>query len=540
MVGSSCALHTAAHMLDITHIDRQGLDSLDADQLRALVGQLLDRSDRDANEIVWRDTKIDKLTFEIAQLKRLQYGKKSEQLSTEQRALFDEAVDGDIAAIDMQIAALQASLPPKAEDQKQTPRRAALPARLPRVEHQHEPANTHCACGCALKRVGEDVSEKLDYTPGVFTVERHVRGKWACAQCKTLVQAPVPAAVIDKGIPTAGLLAQVLVAKHADHLPLYRQEAIFGRAGLAIPRSTLAAWVGQCGARLQPLADALKSQLLQCQVLHADETPVAMLAPGKGKTHRSYLWAYAAAAQEGMKAVVYDFTDSRSGEHARIFLGHDSAKRERDQVPWAGHLVCDDFSGYKALFARGVTEVGCMAHARRKFVELHLSGKSAIAATATGLIAQLYGVEREIKALPLDAQLDHRRRRSAPIANALHGWLTAQRAKVTDGTGTAKAIDYSLNRWAALTRYLDDARLPIDNNHDEQQIRPWATGRKNWLFAGTLAAGQRAAAITSLIQSAKLNGHDPYAYLKDVLERLPTQRASQIDALLPHRWAPAG
>ena len=527
-------------MLDITQIDRPGLDSLDADQLRALVGQLLDRTGRDAHEIVWRDTKIDKLTFEIAQLKRLQYGKKSEQLSTEQRALFDEAVQADIAAVEEQIAQLQASLPPKTEELKQVPKRAALPARLPRVERHHEPDNTTCSCGCAMKRIGQDVSEKLDYTPGVFTVERHVRGKWACAQCKTLVQAPVPAAVIDKGIPTAGLLAQVLVAKHADHLPLYRQEAIFGRAGLVIPRSTLAAWVGQCGARLQPLADALKSHLLQCQVLHADETPVAMLAPGKGKTHRSYLWAYAAAAQEGLKAVVYDFTDSRSGEHARVFLGHDANRRQRDQLPWTGHLVCDDFSGYKALFALGVTEVGCMAHARRKFVELHVAGKSTIAATAIELIGELYGVEREIKVLSMDEQIEHRRRRSAPIADALHGWLTAQRTKVTDGTGTAKAIDYSLNRWAALTRYLDDARLPIDNNHDEQQIRPWATGRKNWLFAGTLAAGQRAAAIVSLIQSAKLNGHDPYAYLKDVLERLPTQRDSQIDALLPHRWAPAG
>ena len=526
-------------MLDITQIDRQGLDSLNADQLRELVSQLLERSGRDAHEIGWRDTKIDKLTFEIAQLKRLQYGKKSEQLSDEQRALFDEAVDGDIAAIEEQIAALQASLPPKSDEQKQAPKRAALPARLPRVDRHHEPENTTCACGCAMKRVGEDVSEKLDYTPGVFTVERHVRGKWACAHCKTLVQAPVPAAVIDKGIPTAGLLAQVLVAKHADHLPLYRQEAIFGRAGLAIPRSTLAAWVGQCGARLQPLADALKRHLLQCQVLHADETPVAMLAPGKGKTHRSYLWAYAAAAHENLKAVVYDFTDSRSGEHARVFLGHDSVKRERDQAPWTGHLVCDDFSGYKALFALGVTEVGCMVHARRKFVELHLSSKSALAATAIELIGQLYGVEREIKALPLVEQLEHRRRRSVPIAKALHGWLVAQRAKVTDGTGTAKAIDYSLNRWAALVRYLDDARLPIDNNHDEQQIRPWATGRKNWLFAGTLAAGQRAAAIVSLIQSAKLNGHDPYVYLKDVLEHLPTQRDSQIDALLPHRWTAA-
>lgn len=205
------------------------------------------------------------LTFEIAQLKRLRFGVKSEQLSAEQRTLFDEAVEGDIAAIEEQIATLQATLPPKPDTEKAAvPKRRALPERFPRVERHHEPESTMCGCGCQMKRIGEDVSEKLDYTPGVFTVERHVRGKWACAQCRTLVQATVPAAVIDKGIPTAGLLAQVLVAKHADHLPLYRQEAIFGRAGLQIPRSTLAAWVGQCGARLQPLADALKTHLLHC------------------------------------------------------------------------------------------------------------------------------------------------------------------------------------------------------------------------------------------------------------------------------------
>lgn len=204
-----------------------------------------------------------------------------------------------------------------------------------------------------------------------------------------------------------------------------------------------------------------------------------------------------------------------------------------------GHLVCDDFSGYKALFELGVTEVGCMAHARRKFVELHAANKSSIAGTALELFGQLYQVERDIQALADATQrLRHRRTRAGPIAKALHDWMMAQRGRVPPGTATAKALDYSLNRWAALTRYLDDARLPIDNNHDEQQIRPWATGRKNWLFAGTLAAGQRAAAITSLIQSAKLNGHDPYVYLKDVLERLPTQRASDIDQLLPHRWTP--
>ncbi len=526
-------------MIDIAQIDKAKLDELSVDQLRDLTRALFARTDQDGREIVLRDAKIDKLTFEIAQLRRMKFDRSSEQLSAEQRALFDEAVDGDIAAIDEQLAALQAMRLPKPEDEKKQPKRAPLPDRLPRHDVHHEPDSTTCGCGQAMKRIGEDVSEKLDYTPGVFTVERHVRGKWCCASCRTLAQAPMPPAVIDKGIPTAGLLAHVLVAKHADHLPLYRQETIFGRAGLAIPRATLGAWVGQCGARLEPVVEALKAELLRCQVLHADETPVAMLAPGKGKTQRAYLWAYATAGSEPIKAVVYDFTPGRSGEHARAFLGHDPERRQREQRPWTGHLVCDDFSGYKALFELGVTEVGCMAHARRKFVELHTANNSSIAGTALHLFGELYGVERDIGGLRDAAnRLAQRRSRSAPIAKALHDWLTTQRAKVPPGTATAKAIDYSLNRWVALTRYLDDPRLPIDNNHDEQQIRPWATGRKNWLFAGTLAAGQRAAVISSLIQSAKLNGHDPYAYLKDVLQRLPTQRASEIAQLLPHRWAP--
>ena len=476
-------------------------------------------------EIDWRDAKIEKLTFEMAQLKRARFGKKSEQLSAEQKALFDEAVDADIAAIEAELEKLRAAKKPTKP--KERPRRAPLPAHLPRTEHHHEPEDTTCSCGCALKRIGQDVSEKLDYTPGVFTVERHIRGKWACSHCRTLTQASVPAEIIDKGIPTSGLLAQVLVAKYSDHLPLYRQETIFGRAGMMIPRSTLGAWIGQCGVRLQPLVDALKAHVLGCPVVHADETPVAMLAPGKGKTHRAYLWAYASGAFEPLRAVIYDFTESRSGEHARAFLG-----------TWRGSLVCDDYSAYKASFALGVTEVGCMAHARRRFVELYETNKSTMAATAIEFIGELYGVEREVKGMSAQQRLQERRTRSAPIAKALHEWLLAQRTKLTDGTASIKAIDYSLNRWKALTRYLDDPALPIDNNHDEQQIRPWATGRKNWLFAGTLMAGQRAAAIMSLIQSAKLNGHDPYVYIKDVLTRLPTQLDREIEELLPHRWSP--
>lgn len=437
--------------------------------------------------------------------------------------MLDEAIDADLIAIEHELEQLASK--PKNEPPPNKPRRAPLPPNLPRVEVRHEPTSTTCGCGCQLKRIGEDVSEKLDYTPGVFTVERHVRGKWVCAQCETLTQAPVPAQVIDKGIPTAGLLAQVLVAKYNDHLPLYRQERIFERAGLAIPRSTLAQWVGMCGVQLQPLVDALKGQILQHRVLHADETPVAMLSPGKGKTQRAYLWTYCPGAFEDLRAVVYDFADSRAGEHARNFLGN-----------WKGQLVCDDFIGYKALFAQGITELGCMAHARRKFYDLHAASKSQIAQDALQYIGELYEIEREVQQVAAQLRLEIRQQRARPIADALHAWMTGQRARVSEGSAIAKALDYSLRRWTALTRYLEDPQVPIDNNWCENQIRPVALGRSNWLFAGSLRAGRRAAAAMSLLQSARLNGHDPYAYLKDVLARLPTQPASRLEELLPHHW----
>ena len=380
-----------------------------------------------------------------------------------------------------------------------------------------------------MQRIGEDVAEELDYVPGVFTVERHVRGKWACAKCESIAQAPVAAHVIEKGIPATGLLAQVLVAKYADHLPLYRQEAIFARAGLAIPRSTLAQWVGTCGVRLQPLEDALKAEILGQRVLRADEMSVQMLKPGKGATHRAYLWAYlwayAPGAFQDIKAVVYDFCESRAGEHARNFLGE-----------WLGALICDDFAGYKAGFAQGIMEVGCLAHARRKFFDLHAANKSQIAGFALEQLAKGYDIEREVKDLNADQRQGIRQQHTKPVLDALHEWMALQRQKLPDSSATARTLDYSLRRWTALTRFVDDGQLPVDNNWIENQIRPIAIGRSNWLFAGSLRAGQRAAAVMSLVQSARMNGHDPYAYLKDVLTRLPTQRASRVEQLLPHRW----
>jgi transposase len=440
-------------------------------------------------ELKHKQLKIDQLTHEMATLKRWQYGRRSEQFDAVQRSLLDESIDADLEAISLEIEALRERAP---SAPKSKPRRLALPAAFPRRDIPHEPERTQCSCGCSLERIGEDVSEKLD-------------------------------------IPTVALLVHVLIAKYLDHCPLYRQEGIFERAGLAIPRSTLAQWVGACGMKLQPLVDALKEWLLTQTVLHADETPVPMLKPGLGRTHRAYLWSYSSSEYDKLQAVIYDFAEGRSGHYARDFLG-----------AWRGKLVCDDYSGYKALFERGIIEIGCTAHARRKFHDLYVNNRSDVAEEALRYYTALYDVEDEARErnLDADARRQLRQQRSKPIAETFRQWLTRQRALVPDGTAAMKAINYSLGRWAALIRYLDDGDLPIDNNHIENRIRPVAIGRSNWLFCGSLRAGKRAAAIMSLIQSAKLNGHDPYVYLKDVMERLPTQPASRLDELLPHRWSP--
>jgi transposase len=506
-------------------VNASQLTEMNADELRVFAASLLSENHEIRRDNVYKQTKIDQLTHEISLLKRRKYGQAAEHMKGEQRQLFDETVAADLEALTQELKALQS--PTAVTSPKETPKRAPLPASLPRREVRHDPETTVCGCGCALTRIGEDVSEKLDYTPGVFSVERHVRGKWVCRTCETLVQAPVPPHVIDKGLPTTGLLAHVLVAKYNDHLPLYRQEAIFGRAGLEIPRSTLAQWVGRCGVALQPLVDALREAMFACSVLHADETPVAMLAPGEGKTHRAYVWAYGTTQYAPLQAVVYDFAESRAGKHARRFLDG-----------WRGKLVCDDFSGYKALFADHLIEVGCMAHARRKLYELWVSQKSPLAEEALAFFRTLYDIERRVQTLNADERCRLRQLESLPILDTLHRWLLLHRQKATDGTALARALDYSLKRWAALVRFVDDGDLPIDNNHLENRIRPIALGRSNWLFAGSLRGGQRAAAVMSLVQTAKLNGLDPHAYLQDVLARLPTQPASRVAELLPHRWQP--
>lgn len=500
------------------------MQTVDIDQLKP--EQVRELAIRLQAELRVKQTLIDKLTHEMAILKRHKFAATSEGYAGEQQRVLFESIETDLEALSAEIDQLVPAL--AVERERRQARRAPLPAHLPRTEIHHEPESTTCRCGCQLQRIGEDIGEKLDYQPGLFTVERHVRGKWVCNQCETLIQAPVPAHIIDKGIPTSGLLAQVLVAKYADHLPLYRQAGIFERAGMAIADSTLSEWVGRCGVHLQPLVNALKDELLAQPVLHADETPVQMLKPGNGKTHRAYLWSYCSTSTNPMQAVIFDFAESRAGRHAEQFLGR-----------WRGTLVCDDYSGYKALIRSGVTEAGCLAHARRKFHELWANHRSALAEEALKLFGTLYEVERQVQQLNNDQRQIIRQHQARPIADALHAWLLAQRVRVPEGSATAKAIDYSLRRWRALTHYLDNGAVPIDNNWVENRIRPVAIGRNNWLFAGSLRAGQRAAAVMSLIHSARLNGHDAYAYMKDILERLPSQQASQIGELFPHRWAPA-
>jgi transposase len=501
------------------------------EQLRAKDAQLEQR-ERDA---AFKQALIDKLTHENALLKRLKFAAQSEKFTAEQRSLLDEAFDADMAEVGREMKRLGVDVD-AADDKKagkKTPKRQPLPPHLPRRDVHHEPKSTACACGCQMQRIGEDVAEKLDYQPGVFTVERHVRGKWACRQCEKLVQAAVPAHVIDKGMPTVGLLAQVLVAKFLDHMPLYRQEAVFQRAGHLIARSTLAQWVGECGAQLQPLVQALAEELRRHAVLHADETPVAMLKPGNGKTHRAYMWSYCTTSSNPIKAVVFDFSETRSGENVREFLRLDTPSA------WQGTLVTDGFSGYRGCVDMGVTSAQCSAHARRKFHELWANHGSEVGRKALRFYQSLFRIEREIEENTAEERRRIRQRKSRRVLAVFHRWLMAQRSLVPPGSATMKAIDYSLKRWAELSRFVDDGDVPISNNWVENHIRPIALGRSNWLFAGSLRAGTRAAAIMSLLHSARINGHEPYAYLKDVLNRLPTHPASRIDDLLPHRWKPA-
>lgn len=491
----------------------------------ALAAQVAERDAqiaRHEHTLAYRQAKIDALLAQMAQLKRWQFGRRAEAMDPAQRALFELQMTLQQAALTQQLDTLREPGTPR-----RTPKREALPTHLPRIEERHEPASCTCtACGNTLVNIGEDIREQLDAEPARFFVRKHIHPTYACRTCETITAVPVPPAIIERGRPAPGLLAHVLVNKYTDHLPLHRQVQIAARSGVTLARSTLTDWVQAAGTALAPLVAAMRQDLKREAVLHADETPVAMLAPGNGRTQRAYVFAYRSAAS-ATPIVVFDFCASRSGDHAKRFLDG-----------WHGALMVDDFAGYKAQFADGVTELACWAHARRKFYELAQAGASTAAHTALHYIGELYRVEAHARGLDPPERHHDRHQNSQPILHAYKAWIDDVRPTVAGSTGLAKALDYTLKRWPALARCFEDTRYPIDNNPIENAIRPIALGRKNWLFAGSQNAGERAAVIMSLIATAKANGHEPYAYLKDVLTRLPTHPDRRIAELLPHRWVP--
>ena len=538
MVLCAFVLHNA-NMLNVHQLNALDLQRLSpgalADVAAKMLQHIIEQSkqiDSQAQAIKFRDVKIERITFELARLKAWRFAAKTERMNAEQRQLFEETLAADQASLETQLEALQAQSGVQGEsaaiEPRRQPKRQALPEHLQRIEHHHEPENTTCDCGQPMVRVGEDVSEKLDIVPAQFFVHRHIRGKWACKCCQVLVQEPVEPHIIDKGMPAEGLLAHTLVSRFVDHSPYYRQQQINARSGIHTPRSTLAAWSGHAGAGLMPLYEAHRKFVLSAAVVHADETPVNMLDPGSGRTKRAYIWAYARSGFDVSPGVVYDFCVGRAAKYPVAFLSG-----------WSGTLVCDGYAAYdQVMKLERRLEAGCHAHARRKFDELLKDNQSPVATQAVQRIAWLYRIEREARELPPQERLAMRQARAKPLCEELHVWLQLERQRVPEGSAIARAIDYSLNRWTALTTYLFDGNVPIDNNHIENLMRPWAMGRKAWLFAGSELAGQCAAVIMSLVQSAKLNGHDPWAYLKDVLTRLPNHMNSRIDELLPHRWRP--
>jgi len=488
------------------------------------IGKLLEKTQNDALTLRQADLKIQALTFELAYYKRIRFANKSEQFSLEQRELFEESWNTDTSALEAEVEQVASTQQPKRERAGRQP----LPDHLPRIEHRHEPESCACGqCGKDLVKIGEDISEQLDVEPTRFFVHRHIRPQYACRVCETVNAAPIPPAVIDGGMAAPGLLTWVMVSKFMDHLPLYRLEQIAARSHVPLARSTLAEWVGRVGVALQPLVDRLSALLRERSVLHADETPVPQLDPGTGKTKKATLWAYRSSDLEpGPPILVFDYQSGRHGVHARNYL-----------EGWQGHLMVDDYAGYKALFTQGVTELACLAHARRKFFDLYAANQSLVAAEALRRIGELYDVERQARGMDAASRLQVRQRDAQPKLDALRAWLIQTRITVADGSGTAKALDYSIKRWPALMRYADSGVLPIDNNPVENAIRPIAIGKKNWLFAGSARAGKRAAAIQSLLGTAKLNGLDPHAWLKETLEKLPAWPNSRIDALLPLKVA---
>lgn len=484
--------------------------------------------------VIGRDEMIAKLMAEIARLKRWRFGHSAERVGATLVQL--QLLLDDLQAPAAQGVSDQGTIPLEESTQappnkpapqlRRVPR--ALPAHLPRETIVHAPASCSCPdCGAAMRKLGEDISEMLDFIPGYFKVLRHVRPKFSCSHCARVIQLPAPSRPIDRGLPTPSLLAQVITAKYADHCPLYRQQAIYRRSGVDLDRATLADWVGGASRLLEPLVEALGRYVRSAQKLHTDDTPVPVLDPGRGKTKTGRLWTYVRddrpAASRDPPAVWYRYSPDRKAEHPRAHL-----------LGFHGILQADAYSGYAPLYlSEEIVEASCWAHARRKFYDLYVDDRSPIATEALQRIAALYAIEREIRGSVPSKRAMVRQERAGPLLAQLHGWLTAMLQRVSTKSEIAGAIRYALVRWTALTLYRDDGRIEIDNNSAERSIRPIVLGRRNYLFAGSDAGGERAANIYSLIGSAMLNAMDPYLYLRHVLERIAEHPINRIDQLLP-------
>jgi len=505
------------------------LNVLPAEALRALILSQHQELIAKDEQLLSREREIEHLKLLLVKLHRMQFGRKSEKLARqiEQLELRLEELESNRSENEPG-APEPTPIPTSSTPTPAKPIRRALPDHLPRETRRHEPRETVCPqCQGELHKLGEDVSEMLEYVPASFVVIRHVRSKLSCTKCDCIVQAEAPRRPIERGLAGPGLLAHVLVSKYCDHQPLYRQSEIYTRQGVELERSTMADWVGASSRLLEPLVEALHRYVIAAGKLHADDTPVPVLAPGQGKTKTGRLWTYVRddrpAGDTAAPAVWFAYSPDRKGEHPAQHL-----------KKFHGTLQADAYAGFNQLYEDArIQQACCWAHVRRHFYDLEQAHSSPVAREALQRIGALYGVEEPIRGRPPNERRAIRQAQAKPLLDSLRQWLEATLSKLSRKSETTVAIRYALSRWDALTSYIEDGHIEIDNNAAERSLRGVALGRKNYLFAGSDAGGERAAAIYSLIGSAKLNGLDPEAYLREVLTRIADHPINRIEELLP-------
>jgi transposase len=471
---------------------------------------------------------IERLRLIVQKLQRSQFGRRAERLDKEQLQLGFEDLSGDIARVEATLPSTAA----KTSTTKSQTERPSLPAHLSREDMRFDVEHRACSCcGGALHMIGETVSEMLDHVPARLRVIRICRPRYGCRACGTIHQAPAPERPIAKGLASPGLLAHVLVSKYCDHLPLYRQSQIFARQGVELDRSTLANWVGGAVWWLEPLQARLAEHVFASQTVFADDTPIPVLDPGRGRTKTGRLWVYARDDRPwngpDPPAAVYLYSPDRRAERPAAHLAR-----------FRGVVQVDGYPGFERLRDGGDIELAaCWAHARRKFYEVHEATGSPVAAEALRRIAELYAIEATIRGRPADVRRATRQTKSLPLVKAVKTWIEAELKRIPPRGALADAIRYALSRWTALSHFIDDGRIEIDNNTVERAIRPIALGRKNHLFAGSDGGAERWAVVASLVATAKLNDVEPFAYLRDVLERMSNGHPiSRLDELLPWNW----